>query len=89
MVGEIGRLCVGIEELKKIPICNLLYRVMLDTSDPLPKTKFGNKYVLMAIDHYSKWCETKPVKEHTIIVVAKFLEKQIICRFGVPEVCSY
>jgi hypothetical protein len=37
----------------------------------------------VAIDHYSKWCEAQPMKEHTSIVVAKFLEEEIICRFGV------
>jgi hypothetical protein len=58
---------------------------VLDTFDPLPKTKFGNKYVLMAIDHYSKWCHTKPMKKHIAIVVAKFLEEEIICRFGVSK----
>lgn len=75
MVKEIGRLCFGIEKLKIIPICNLFYGVVLDISNPLPKTEFGNKYVLMAINHYSKWCEAKPVKEHIVIIVAKFLEE--------------
>jgi hypothetical protein len=39
----------------------------------------------MAIDHYSKWCQVKPMKKHITIVVAKFLEQEIICRFGVPK----
>lgn len=57
--------------------------VMLDITDPLLETKFGNKYVLVAIDHYSKWCEAKPMKKHTTIVVARFLEEEIVYRFGV------
>ncbi len=57
----------------------------LDTVRPLPKTKFGNKYVLVTIDHYSKWCEMKPIKEHIIETTTKFLEEEIIYKFGVPK----
>jgi hypothetical protein len=47
----------GIEHMKRIPICILFYRVTMDINGPLIKTTSGNKYVLVAIDHYSKWCE--------------------------------
>jgi hypothetical protein len=59
--------------------------VALDTVGPLPKTKNGNKYVLVAIDHYSKWCEARPIKDHDAPIATKFLEEEIICRFGVPK----
>jgi hypothetical protein len=59
--------------------------VSLDTIDLLLETKFGNKYVLMAIDRYSKWCVAKPMKEHNMIIVAKFQEEEIICKFGVSK----
>ncbi len=72
-----------IEELKNISICDLFYHVILDTIGPLPKTKSNNKYVLMAIDHYSKWWEAKLVKEHTTKTTTKILEEEIISRFGV------
>jgi len=42
-----------------MPIHDLFYRIVLDTTGPFPKTKFGNKYILVAINHYSKWCETR------------------------------
>jgi hypothetical protein len=47
----------GIEEMKSIPICDLFYCVAMDIARPLLKTTNGNKYVLVAINHYSKWCE--------------------------------
>jgi len=43
-----------IEEMKSIPICNLFYHVAMDIVGPLPETIDGNKYVLVAINHYSK-----------------------------------
>jgi hypothetical protein len=39
----------GDERLKSIPVYDLFYRVAMDTAGPLPKTKAGNKYILMAI----------------------------------------
>ncbi len=54
---QTSNLHFGIEEFKSIPICDILYGVALDTTDFLPKIESNNKYVLVAIDHYSKWCE--------------------------------
>jgi len=73
------------EQLKSIPICDLFHRVALDTTGPLPETKSGNKYILVAIDHYSKWCEAKAVADHGAKTTAKFLEDDIICRYVVPK----
>jgi hypothetical protein len=52
---------------------------------PLPETKSGNKYILVAIDHYSKWCEAKAVVDHGAKTAARFLEDDLICRYGVPK----
>jgi hypothetical protein len=41
--------------------------------------------VLVAIDHYSKWCETWLIKEHDAYILAKFLEDEVICRYGMPK----
>jgi hypothetical protein len=73
------------EPLKSIPVCDMFYRVALDTAGQLPETKSGNRYILVAIDHYSKWCEAKAVADHGAKTAAKFLEDEIICRYGVPK----
>jgi hypothetical protein len=41
--------------------------------------------MLVAIHHYSKWCETKLIKQHNSTIVAKFLDEEIICRFKIPS----
>jgi hypothetical protein len=51
----------------------------------LPETKLGNKYILVVIDHYFKWCEAKTVVDHGAKIAAKFLEDDIIYRYGVPK----
>ncbi len=73
------------EELKSIPICDLFYRVAMDTAGPLPETKSGTKYILVVVDHYSKWCEAKAITDHGAKIAARFLEDDIIFRYGVPK----
>jgi len=85
MVRRVGSIRFEDEELKSIPVCDLFHRVAMDTVGPLPETKSGNKYILVAIDHYSKWCEAKAVVDHGAKTVARFLEDDIICRYGVPK----
>jgi hypothetical protein len=84
-VKSSGSIKSGDEQLKNIPVCDLFYRVALDTAGPLPETRSGNRYILVAIDHYSKWCEARAVADHGAKTVARFLEDEIICRYGVPK----
>ncbi len=69
--------------IESIPICDLFYRVAFVIIRPLLETSQGNKYILVATEHYSKWCETKAMQDHTIVTIAKFPKKNIICRYGV------
>ncbi len=82
---SVGSVCSGDEELKTIPICDLFHRIAIDTVGPLPEIKSGNRYILVAIDHYSKWCEAKAVADHGAKIAARFLEDDIVCRYGVPK----
>ncbi len=72
-----------IVKMKNILICDFFYRVVFDTIGPLPETTNGNKYVLVAIDHYSKWFEAWPIKEHDTFTTAKFLENEVIYKYKV------
>ncbi len=57
----------------------------MDITRPLFETKLGNKYIIVAINHYSKWCKAKIVVDHGAKTAARFLEDDIICRYGVPK----
>jgi hypothetical protein len=85
MVKRMGSIRFEDEELKSIPICDLFYRVAMDIAGPLPETKSGNKYILVTIDHFSKWCEARAVADHGTRTAAKFLEDDVICKYGVPK----
>jgi hypothetical protein len=85
MVRSMGSVRSEDEKMKNIHVCELFYRVALDTAGPLPETKSGNKYILVVVDHYSKWCEVKAIADHGAKTTAKFLEDDVICRYRVPK----
>jgi len=41
----------------------LFSRVGLDLVGPLPKTKIGNKCIIVLVDYLTKWVEAEPLKE--------------------------
>ena len=63
-------------------------RCHLDILGPLPKSKQGNKYVLLMVDQFTKWTEAVALPDQTATTVAKAAVDYIFARFGCPkEVC--
>ena len=44
------------------------------------------KFLIVAIDYFTKLVETKPITTITKAKITSFVWKNIICRFGVPRV---
>jgi hypothetical protein len=62
-----------------------LQRWGLDLLGPLPPAQGNLKYVVVAIEYFSKWIEAKPLATITSVTVQKFFWQNIVCRFGVPK----
>jgi hypothetical protein len=43
------------------------------------------KYVVVAVEYFSKWIEAKPLATITSVTIQKFFWQSIVCRFGVPK----
>jgi transposase InsO family protein len=52
---------------------------------PLPPAQGNLKYVVVAVEYFSKWIEAKPLATITSVTVQKFFWQNIVCRFGVPK----
>ena len=45
----------------------------------------GHKYIVVAIDYFSRWIEAESFGTLKAKQMAKFIEKSLICRYGVPH----
>jgi hypothetical protein len=52
---------------------------------PLPPAQGNLKYVVVAVEYFSKWIEAKPLATITSAIVQKFFWQNIVCHFGVPK----
>ena len=44
-------------------------------------TREGNRYIVVAIDYFSRWLEARSLKVANVDTVTTFLYEEIICRF--------
>ncbi|XP_049414856.1 uncharacterized protein LOC125877669 [Solanum stenotomum] len=50
-----------------------------------PAASNGHRFILVAIDYFTKWVEAASYKAVTKKVVADFVRNNLVCRFGIPE----
>ena len=57
----------------------------IDILGPFPLAIKQMKYLIIAIEYFTKWIEAEPVAQITAHKVQHFVWKNIVCRFGVPR----
>ncbi|KAL0433996.1 UNVERIFIED_CONTAM: hypothetical protein Slati_2733900 [Sesamum latifolium] len=57
----------------------------MDIVGPFPLVAGQRKFLLVAIDYFTKWVEAEPLTRITEGEVMKFIWKNIVCRFGIPR----
>ncbi len=67
---------------RTIPLTDIFERWSIDIVRPLPITREGNRYIIVAMDYFSKWPEARLLKAANAETVATFIYEEIICRFG-------
>lgn len=60
-------------------------KIYVDFLGPYPRTKNRNAYMIIALDHFSRYVFLKAVPNATAIALVKFLEKDIFLPYGTPE----
>ena len=73
-------------KLQNIPVEGPWHRIGMDLVGPLPESKFGNKYILVIQDYFTKWPEAFPLKSMTAEEVAQIYVEELICRHGAPQI---
>ncbi|XP_057453231.1 uncharacterized protein LOC130745105 [Lotus japonicus] len=58
----------------------------IDVIGPIePKASNGHRFILVAIDYFTKWVEASSYASVTKNVVVRFIKKELICRYGLPS----
>jgi hypothetical protein len=73
------------EELVPISVQGPFHRIGIDIKEPLPITSNGNRYIIVAMDYFTKWSEAIAIPNIKAETVTKFIYEQIICRYGVLQ----
>ncbi|GKA57973.1 reverse transcriptase domain-containing protein [Tanacetum coccineum] len=60
------------------------YKWGIDIAGPFPEGPGKVKFLIVAMNYFTKWIEAKPVATITGNQVKKFVWENIVCRFGLP-----
>jgi len=50
-----------------------------------PRALNRHRFILVAIDYFTKWVEAASYYNVTRSVMVRFIKKEIICRYGLPR----
>ena len=83
------RFVPNIHQLKRTlnPLSNpwLFTQWGLDIVGPFPKAARNKRFLVIGIDYSTKWVEAKPLANIKDVDVKRFVWKNIITRFGIPN----
>ncbi|KAJ8936808.1 hypothetical protein NQ314_012162 [Rhamnusium bicolor] len=57
----------------------------IDILGPYPLTPRQNRYMIIVEDTFTKWVEAKPFHKVDINIILRYLEEEIISRYGTPR----
>ena len=61
------------------------YQVSINIIGPLPKTYHSNKFIIVTIDHFTKWIEALAIQDVSSTTAALFLHNYIISWHRCPN----
>jgi hypothetical protein len=62
-----------------------VYHTLVDIVGPLTTTQGNYKYIVVAVEYFTKWIEVKPLVNRVATGFKRFFWQNIICHFGVPR----
>jgi hypothetical protein len=62
--------------------------VATDIVGPFPENHYGNKYILVVVDHFTKWGEAHAIPNQEATTVAKVLVNEIFLQFSPLNSCT-
>lgn len=60
--------------------------VSLDFAGPYPRSKTGNKFMLVIVDMFSKYVIIEALRQSSAAITVERVKRQLFMKFGVPEI---
>ncbi len=73
--------------LSPLPIQNMLYHWSCDLARELPQTSRGNVYIMIMIEHFSKWVELVALPDKSSHNTSQAFLHRVLSRFGACVKC--
>ncbi|CAI7917140.1 unnamed protein product [Closterium sp. NIES-53] len=72
------------QELQFLPIKELQFgfRWFVDLARELPLSRQGNRYIVVMMEHVSKWLEVRALPNKSSKIIAEAFQEQVLCQFG-------
>ncbi|GAU11232.1 hypothetical protein TSUD_342220 [Trifolium subterraneum] len=58
----------------------------MDILGPFPTTARQVKYLIVAVDYFTKWIEAEPLAKISASNILRFFKRDVLARFGIPQV---
>ena len=69
-----------------LDVSELFERWGIDVMGPMDETVDGKKYVILAIDHFSRWTVARAIASPTAAETVRFIEEEIVRNYGIPRI---
>jgi hypothetical protein len=57
----------------------------MDILGPFTQGSYQNKYLIMAVDYFTKWIEAEALAKITSFNILRFYKRNVLARFGIPQ----
>ena len=68
--------------LHLLPIMGMFYRWSVDLAGQFPRSKYGNYYIMVMIEHFSKWVEVVAIPTKDSYETTRVFRLYILRRYG-------
>ena len=72
------------DRLKPMPIFGMFYRFSIDSAGPFRPSSTGMQYVVVIVEHFSKWIELVAIPELNPAQTARAFQERVLARYGAP-----
>ena len=69
-------------EFYPLPLMGMFYGWYVNLAGPFRESEYGNCYIMVMIEHFSKWVEVVAIPSKESCKTARIFRQYVLCRYG-------